>query len=74
MGGLRGVWFDGLTRNAGGGRMVECCWVPAGDAGMWFDSGLRRTPARLTMNGKGMGLGGREAGDGRGLRCVQSVG
>ena len=34
MGGLPGVWFDKLTRNAGCGRVVGCCWVPAGDAGM----------------------------------------
>ena len=36
---------------------------------MWFDSGLRRTPARLTMNGNGLGLGGREAGGVRPGMC-----
>ena len=55
MGGLPGV--------AGCGRVVGCCWVPAGDAGMWFDSGRRRTPGRLTMNGRGWGSeGGRRRG------------
>ncbi len=36
---------------------------------MWFDSDRRRTLARLTMNGKGPGLGGREAGGVRPGMC-----
>ena len=57
--GVSGCYVNGAARCAG---IVGCCWVPAGDAGMWFDSGRQRTLARLTMNGNGLGLGGREAG------------
>ena len=87
MGGLRGVWFDGLTRNAGGGRMVECCWVPHSTSSGQAPSagsgqvlrgrrdvvrlGPPKTAGRLTMNGRGWGT---EGGGRRGLGCVQSVG
>ena len=72
-GGRDGTGALGLL-GAAGSPIRQAQGRLSGDAGMWFDSGLRRTPARLTMNGKGMGLGGREAGVERALAGVHSVG
>lgn len=33
-GGLAGVWFDRLSRGAGCGLVVGCCWGSAADGGM----------------------------------------
>ena len=70
MGGLPGVWFDKLTRNAGCGRVVGCCWVPAPDRVPRIASGAGWGRLCAGMTGARRAGGGGE----RGLGCVQWVG
>ena len=45
-GGLPGVWFDRLTRDAGCASAIGCRWVPAADAGMAEGGGEEAQGAR----------------------------
>ena len=63
-GGLPGMWFDRLTRDAGCGRVVGWCWVPAP---------FGRLRAGLTPGWRGKKTGGSGLGAGRGGSTRPSV-
>ena len=55
-GGLAGVWFDRLTRDARCGLVVGSCWVPAADAGMTTGA-LAGGAERVRLGERGVGVG-----------------
>ena len=71
--GLRGVWFDRLTRDARCGLVVGCRWVPDADSGMTTGAlagGAERVQAGECLVGVGAAAIPGFVGRTRQRRCI----